>query len=123
MSNFNTPENTFQLFSCSITSNQKPIKFIWTRAVGRDQKLLNSDGNVQIESSDNFSFLSLKNVHRNDSGNYTCAVSNRHGQDSVTFHLSVKGTICAPDMCNLLLFSLYCRLRRHVPLSANLVKL
>src|SRR5699024_11944228 len=46
-------ENSFQLFSCTVTSGTKPISFAWSF----NQKTLSSGGNVKIENNDNFSLL------------------------------------------------------------------
>lgn len=36
--------------------------------------------------------LQIMDLHREDSGNYTCYVENRHGSDHITHRLTVQGT-------------------------------
>lgn len=87
VSNFTLTEHSFQLFSCSVISGRKSFLFTWKFA----NRQLHSNGNIKVESSDNFSFLSLQSVHRNESGDYICIAQNDEGFDSVTFHLNVNG--------------------------------
>lgn len=35
--------------------------------------------------------LQIMDLHREDSGNYTCYVKNRHGSDQITHRLTVQG--------------------------------
>lgn len=37
--------------------------------------------------------LHITNLHRGDSGNYTCHVENRHGVDQITHRLTVQGKL------------------------------
>lgn len=37
--------------------------------------------------------LQITDLHREDSGNYTCLVENRHGSDQITHRLTIQGTI------------------------------
>lgn len=49
-----------------------------------------------VKSSSRVSLLSegslqIMDLHREDSGNYTCYVKNRHGSDQITHRLTVQG--------------------------------
>ena len=37
--------------------------------------------------------LQITDLHRTDSGNYTCLVENIHGSDQITHRLTVQGTL------------------------------
>lgn len=90
-------ENTFQLFSCAVISGVKPFAFEWTF----NGKPLKANTNIKIENSENFSFLSIQNVKRSYSGNYTCLSKNSVGSDSITFNLKVNGNYLFYERVNL----------------------
>jgi hypothetical protein len=76
---------------CSATAGDKPLFFQWTK---NGIMLSNSpQTHYKIETSDDLSLFSIKNVERSDSGNYSCVVRNAFGEDFKFSQLSVKGLI------------------------------
>ncbi|KAJ6222590.1 hypothetical protein RDWZM_001135, partial [Blomia tropicalis] len=79
-------ENSFYIFTCSISSGSSPIVFTWFR----NGKPLTSNNEFVVENNEKFSFLRLHQVNRLHSGNYTCLAKNQHGFDSFSVQLVVK---------------------------------
>lgn len=82
-------ENSFYIFTCSISSGSQPITFLWNF----NSKPLVQTNDFKIESSDQFSFLKLNKLKRAHAGNYSCVAKNSDGFDSVSVYMIVKGEI------------------------------
>ncbi|XP_068242659.1 cell adhesion molecule Dscam2-like [Palaemon carinicauda] len=73
--------------SCGHVGDPRP-SLVWTyqkRQISQERRLVKSDGGLLIQS-----------VQRQDSGNYTCSVSNSHGSDYLTHYLTVLVPPSAP---------------------------
>ena len=84
---FNLLEDISFVLQCLLQSGSKPVFFDWQKD-GR--KLFNST-KIKIDSFDSFSTLSLNDLHRSDSGVYTCGVKNAFGNDSTSTIINIKG--------------------------------
>ena len=84
---FNLLEDISFVLQCLLQSGSKPVFFDWQKD-GR--KLFNST-KIKIDNFDSFSTLSLNDLHRSDSGVYTCGVKNAFGNDSTSTIINIKG--------------------------------
>ena len=79
------------LFSalCTVNSGSTPLFFTWYK----DGQAISSQSNEIIINSldESQSYLKVKKVKANDSGNYTCSVRNAFGEDSHSIRLIVRG--------------------------------
>ena len=78
---------TFFILNCNIYEGSQPLQFQWYK----NEQPIQQPGNVNIETKQFFSHLSLSNIGVNDSGNYSCVVSNPFGIDTQWSMLQVKG--------------------------------
>lgn len=94
--NHNRSQNigTRFIILCSVEEGVEPFRFVWKH---NDQTLVNNDddklGHHHIETAQERSMFTINKLNVNDSGNYTCAVSNYFGQDFQNIFLIVKGLI------------------------------
>ncbi|GCC29195.1 hypothetical protein chiPu_0007632 [Chiloscyllium punctatum] len=75
------------IFRCKITGNPKP-EVKWTK----NGVLLNQTGGLEMYEKDGIQFLCISSVNMADSGSYSCTVTNRRGQLSRNWTLSVTGS-------------------------------
>ena len=79
--------------TCSTRSGTLPFQFEWIR---NGEALLRSE-RMNIGTIEDASTLTLRNLRREDAGNYTCIVRNREGVDSFTATLRIKSKSKALD--------------------------
>ncbi|XP_076318858.1 cell adhesion molecule DSCAM-like [Tachypleus tridentatus] len=72
---------------CGVKFGDEPIHFEWFK----DHKMLKTGQGVVILNHPSMSLLIINSVNVSDSGNYTCLVRNKYGEDSHTCQLLVKG--------------------------------
>lgn len=73
---------------CTVIQGKKPLYFKWLK----DGKEISENFNVKQTTVGDFtSFLSIENLNRNHSGNYTCTVNSPSGMATMTSSLSVFG--------------------------------
>ncbi|XP_043549680.1 myosin light chain kinase, smooth muscle-like isoform X2 [Chiloscyllium plagiosum] len=75
------------IFRCKITGYPKP-EVKWTK----NGVLLNQTGGLEMYEKDEIQFLCISSVNMADSGSYSCTVTNRRGQLSRNWTLSVTGS-------------------------------
>ena len=80
-------ENMSFILSCMVSSGSQPFQFEWIK----DDQLLENDDRHKVENHETTSMLSLRKLHRKDTGSYTCKVKNQFGTDSTSTRLLVKG--------------------------------
>ena len=80
-------ENLSFALQCYVLSGSKPLFFDWFK---NGHKLFNST-KVKIDSLNSISTLSLSDLHRDDSGVYSCSVKNAFGNDSTSTIINIKG--------------------------------
>ncbi|CAG2165379.1 unnamed protein product [Oppiella nova] len=79
--------SSFQVF-CNVEKGSLPVFFEWSR---NGQTLKTSpDANYKIENFKKFSTLSIDEITRSDSANYSCLVRNAVGSDTQSVLLSIK---------------------------------
>lgn len=95
------PLGTSALFTCNTVRGSKPFTFEWFKD---DQKLTNGFPNeqIQIETKSSYSQLTISDLTVNDSGNYSCLVSNQIGASAQWSWLQVEG-MCLPMLVQLFL--------------------
>lgn len=86
----NIKEGDVTSVTCFAVSQRKPLKFEWKKN-GKDI----ADNSIRMKEDNEFALLIFDSVKVNDSGNYTCLVSNTEGSDSYSAYLGVKGE----DLC------------------------
>ncbi|XP_048390280.1 myosin light chain kinase, smooth muscle-like [Stegostoma tigrinum] len=74
-------------FRCKITGNPKP-EVKWTK----NGVLLKGTGGLEMYEKDGIQHLCISCVNMEDSGSYSCTVTNRRGQTSRNWTLSVTGS-------------------------------
>ncbi|RWS01897.1 Down syndrome cell adhesion molecule-like protein Dscam2, partial [Dinothrombium tinctorium] len=75
---------------CSVQYGAMPLKFNWFF----NSKLITYQlHDINIETREDESTLKIKNVKSENSGNYTCVVSNEFGKDSQSVMLVVKSPL------------------------------
>ncbi|KAJ6223718.1 hypothetical protein RDWZM_002263 [Blomia tropicalis] len=79
-------ENMSFVLSCMVSSGSQPFQFEWIK----DDRPLENDNRHKIENHETISLLSLRKLHRKDTGSYTCKVNNQFGTDSTSTRLLVK---------------------------------
>ncbi|RWS03905.1 titin-like protein, partial [Dinothrombium tinctorium] len=72
---------------CSVLQGTGPLEFNWYK---HDTPINKHLSNIKIETNSGVSTLIFEKVSRNDSGNYTCVVSNAYGEDKTSFVLTIK---------------------------------
>ena len=72
--------------SCAIESGSPPLKFEWQK----DGIPLSTSSSYSILTGEEVSSLTFRQLTREDSGNYTCIVSNSDASDSHTAQLLIK---------------------------------
>lgn len=72
---------------CNLKSGTKPFQFQWSK----DQDDIKNIPNVVIDTQADYSVLTVDPVKKENSGNYTCTVTNRYGSDSHTAGFETKG--------------------------------
>lgn len=72
-------------------TGSEPLFFQWIK----NGNILNNDlqSNYKISASEDHSQFLIKNVHRSDSGNYSCIVRNAFGTDIQSTQLNIKGLL------------------------------
>ena len=93
------PQGSVLNLMCPIFAGSRPITFKWFRdniEIERE----NHHHHVSIENKPSFSLLMIPELEPNDSGNYSCVVSNPFGIDVQWTLLQVKGIIffCYSDI-------------------------
>lgn len=74
---------------CFVSAEEKTFSFKWYR----NQKEIKSDNRIEISHQPDSSFLKIKSVTLQDSGNYTCMAMSAHMVLNYTAILSVEGKI------------------------------
>ena len=74
-------------FACQSLSGSHPIQIKWFK----DGKELHDSSYIRIRSNEEPSTLAIDLITSSHSGNYTCKITNRHGDDSYTTELLVEG--------------------------------
>ena len=74
--------------TCSIQQGSLPVHFKWFK---NGVLLGEKNSNTKMEFGDDFSHLVIHRVDVDDSGNYSCHVSNSFGHDRQIVLLSVRG--------------------------------
>lgn len=77
--------------TCMVMRDKSTISYEWYK----DGNPLESEGNVNIVSSDMFSTLIIKPVEETSFGNYTCVAKSSFGYDRLSAFLFVRGN-CIP---------------------------
>ncbi|XP_064487525.1 cell adhesion molecule Dscam2-like [Ornithodoros turicata] len=72
--------------TCATASGGKPFQFVWLK----DGQTLHPSKSVNIVDSSEYSTLSIQNLVLENSGNYTCVVSNAAGTESYSDSLDIK---------------------------------
>ena len=78
--------NTFAL-SCNILTGNKPFIFQWFK----NNQQFKDESRHKIDTTENLSILTLKNLTKTDSGTYKCQVNNAFGTDSSSSLINIKG--------------------------------
>ena len=73
--------------SCQISSGLLPLQFEWYF----DQEKLLQNDNVYISNQEETSLLNIRSMKTENSGKYTCQVSNSFGSDSKEVNLQLNG--------------------------------
>lgn len=81
--------SSFTLF-CSSMKGSKPLEFVWNKN-GLNIKNSIIFDRYQIDSKPSYSLLSIHSLQPNDSGNYSCSVTNPFGYDLQWSLLEIKG--------------------------------
>ncbi|CAN8026151.1 unnamed protein product [Ixodes persulcatus] len=77
--------------SCVASSGQGPFRFLWTH----DGKAIEDTPRKHVRTvSDNVALMTIERITAEDSGNYTCIVSNAVGSGSYSAALAVEGETC-----------------------------
>ncbi|RWS05570.1 Down syndrome cell adhesion molecule-like protein Dscam2 [Dinothrombium tinctorium] len=96
---------------CIIQKGTEPLRFEWFK---NKEKITDLMPNIQIDSTNVMSTLTINSVKREDAANYTCVVQNSFGKDSQTIALSVKASpkwLKEPESANVITgedIALYC---------------
>ncbi|GFY47205.1 titin [Trichonephila inaurata madagascariensis] len=75
--------------ACILEQGRTPLQFKWVK----NQNQLHETKNIKIKSLDDVSIITIDPVTSNDSGNYSCLVSNSFGKDSYTSPLIVEDKV------------------------------
>ncbi|EEC02451.1 ttnl protein, putative [Ixodes scapularis] len=73
--------------TCSTFEGDRPLTFAWLK----DGSTLSKHNNVEWNEEKGYSTLNISPLSLQDSGNYTCVVSNSAGSDSLSSSLVVHG--------------------------------
>ncbi|GFT91507.1 titin [Nephila pilipes] len=73
--------------ACILEQGGTPLQFKWLK----DKYQLHETKNIKIKTLDDVSIITIDPVTSNNSGNYSCLVSNSFGKDSYTSQLIVEG--------------------------------
>ena len=82
------------MLTCNVYQGSQLLQFKWFK----NEILLNSE-DVEIETKNIFSHLTLPKIDIEDSANYSCVVSNQFGFDTQWSVLQVKGLLFTLDRC------------------------
>lgn len=88
---------------CLAVSEVKPLKFQWDK---NGQVLKETEQNIRIENSSEFSVLIINGANYNNEGNYTCTATNTFGSAKHSTYLSVKGNNAKLYLLSYLIISL-----------------
>lgn len=77
------------IFHCTVEEGIGPFQFQWKH----NGQSLQTNTDHQIETAEDRSMLKIAKITDNDSGNYSCLVTNDFGQDFQQTLLLVKGWI------------------------------
>ncbi|KFM78982.1 Down syndrome cell adhesion molecule-like protein, partial [Stegodyphus mimosarum] len=72
--------------TCAIMRGHGPFSFNWLK----DGSPIKMSSTVSVSSSNKLSNLVIEPVEENYSGNYTCVVHSKYGEDDFTAHLKVR---------------------------------
>ncbi|CAN7945133.1 unnamed protein product, partial [Ixodes hexagonus] len=73
--------------TCSTFEGDRPLTFVWLK----DGSTLSKHNNIEWNEEKGYSTLNISPLSLQDSGNYTCVVSNSAGSDSLSGSLVVHG--------------------------------
>lgn len=77
--------------TCLAEAGDQPLTFSWLK----NGLAISTLKNVQVQSHEEVSLLTISGVGASNVGNYTCIVKNRAGFDSYTAFLEVEGNCCS----------------------------
>ena len=81
------------VFKCTkLYGSEEDLEWSWVK---NDNETLASAGSIVIESKDNNTMLTLKEVKEEDKGEYKCLLKNKYGEHSETVNLRVKSALAA----------------------------
>lgn len=80
---------------CNLKSGTKPFQFRWTK----DNEDIKKIPNVSVDTQSDYSVLTVNPITKENSGNYTCTVTNRFGSDSHTAGFETKGNFNCHYLC------------------------
>ena len=81
---------SLQIF-CAVQQGVQPFFFDWSK---NGQPIRSGPGNRwEIENTKKISTLIIERIDKQDAGNYSCLVKNKHGSDSTNFEVNVKGML------------------------------
>ena len=100
---------------CGILDGSKPLRFEW-RKNGQPLAQIMANYHYHIDNvDDDSSILVIDKLSSNDSGNYSCHVSNQFGSDIQSTILTVKG-LC---LCVFLIILFRSQYVAHISTSLN----
>lgn len=83
--------NISHVILCNLLQGTQPVHFEWTK----NGQIIDPDHtkatNWKIDSTDNFSMLTIPRLDQYDSAIYKCIARNAYGYDSTTTKLRVQG--------------------------------
>lgn len=82
-------EGSFAKLGCVVSNGESPLHFKWYK--GNTE--IKNDSEFEINSLKDVSFLIVKKLSGYNSGNITCSVRNKYGEDSHSVLLIVKGKL------------------------------
>lgn len=95
------------LLTCHVSRGVEPLQFEWFKDGRKIISGLVDFSRYQIDTKTTFSFLTLKRIQSNDSGNFSCVASNQFGFDTQWSILEVTGLkFCFNFICTIVFESL-----------------
>ncbi|UYV62083.1 hypothetical protein LAZ67_1007772 [Cordylochernes scorpioides] len=74
--------------TCSSIKGQPPFTIKWLK--NGESFNTKSNSKIKLVSNEHISTLYFESINSSDGGNYTCEMSNKHGQDSYTAALNIQ---------------------------------